>query len=256
MATADVIGELVVNVERTAEDAAQVAGADLSRYLNAAKRKNKNVLLLASGGTALGIFGHLDKKNLGKYLTISVLDERYDPTGRTTNSHALSLMQFAKVATERGVVFIELKQSLGQSPEEIAKKFEKQLRAWQKKYPDGEIIATAGVGADGHTAGIMPYPEDHVFFGKNFEGEQWITSYDAGGKNPFKIRITATATFLRSLKYVYVFAAGEGKVDAIAKLSEQGALADVPARVLREIPGKLYTDRPLYNKLSKIMAQR
>lgn len=254
MAVTDVIGALAVNVERTADEAARVAAADLSRYLRAAKRKKQPILLLASGGTALGIFGHVDKKVLGAYLTIGVLDERYDPTGRTSNSRALSLMRFARAAADKGVSFIEIKQGESRSPESIAKGFEKLLRAWRKKYPKGEMIATAGIGADGHTAGIMPYPEDQAFFQEQFCGKEWVSTYDAGGKNMFRVRITATMTFLKELKQVYVFATGDGKAGAIARMIEDGSLADTPARILREVPGTLYTDRALYNTLSRIKA--
>jgi 6-phosphogluconolactonase/glucosamine-6-phosphate isomerase/deaminase len=253
MPVTEIIGKLALAVERTPEDAALCAGTDISAYLADAKKKRRPTLLLASGGTALSVFQHIKKTAIGANLTVSVLDERYDPTGRTTNSRALSSVQFFKDMAKAGIKYIDVAQGKKMSPEDVALGFEKKLRAWVKGHPTGSIVAIAGIGPDGHTAGIMPYPEDQTFFKDHFQGDAWISAYNAGNKSPFHIRITATQTLIARLDKVFIFATGEGKAEALRRFKQPGHEAEIPARMLKQVEGTLYTDRALYNMLTKIV---
>jgi len=56
--------------------------------------------------------------------------------------------------------------------EKLAHRYESSLFEWAKKHPEGKIIATMGIGFDGHTAGIMPYPENPETFARLFEDKE------------------------------------------------------------------------------------
>lgn len=223
-------------------DAATFLAGDLSRMLADHQKRAVPVLLFLSGGSALTALDGIAPESLGGLITITTLDERYDPSGRNANFVALSRAPFFRRAEMRGVQIIDTCVLVGESQAELADRMESEVRAWKVQYPQGVCIAIAGVGADGHVAGIMPYPEDPPRFVELFEGERWFTAYDAGNKSKFHLRVTATMTFLRELTHTFVYMQQNGKEAAVEKMKTSGSLAECPARVLQEIPGALYLE--------------
>jgi 6-phosphogluconolactonase/glucosamine-6-phosphate isomerase/deaminase len=109
------------------------------------------------------------------------------------------------------------------------------------------VIAIMGIGSDGHTAGIMPFPKNHTLFQKLFEDEdRWVVSYDAEDKNPYPLRITVTIPFLKkNVQQVIAFVVGQEKSTALRYvIATDESVAKTPARVMREIPAtvQLFTD--------------
>ncbi|MBI3671496.1 6-phosphogluconolactonase [Candidatus Azambacteria bacterium] len=250
------IGGLSLYVLKNKEDALKKAGEDISEYIK--KNSGDGILLLFSGGSALGILNHLETQSPSLFLrilaiffhlevkppsglTVAVLDERYDEADKNNNFFQLMQTGFYKRAKDVGASFIDTRVN-GRQESELAGYFEGELRKWKKEHPNGKIIATAGVGADGHTSGIMPFPEDEKKFNELFEADGWVASYDASGKREQKKRITTTNTFLKNIDEIFVFISGEEKRKALENMRKDGRVAEIPARILKEIKGSIYTD--------------
>lgn len=208
--------------EETQKRAAEALNTVLKQYYG------QPILFLSSGGSSLELLNGL---SLGDHMTISVLDERYgnDP----------SINNFSKLMTHvRDAKFIDTRVKEGESLQELAQRFEKELRMWKEKNPSGKVIITQGVGSDGHTAGIMPYPENPELFKKLFDTpDHWVTGYDA--------RVTTTPSFLRHIvDHSLVYLVGEQKREALRKiLALEGTLWETPGRIIQEMKNvKLFTD--------------
>ena len=236
------IGNLNIIKEKTPKCAAKHLAKDLSAYLMEQKSVGKSTLFLSSGGSALAVLDLLQEDILESYLTVGVVDERYDKTNENNNFTQLSRTGFYQKALRAGTSFIDTSVKESQAQEELASFFEEELRGWVKKNPNGKIVATMGVGADGHTSGIMPFSEDESRFAELFEGARWVVAYDVGSKNPFSQRITTTMTFLRKLDKVFVFMVGANKRAAFLRMQEEGSVAESPARILKELHGAIYVD--------------
>lgn len=210
-------------------------------------QQGKDVLFLTSGGSWLTILNDIDSTLFGPRSTIGVIDERYSTNPTINNFAQLEKTEFYKKTKERGAHCIDTKIYPGESTEDVAARFEKELREWEEK-THGTIIVAAGIGPDAHTAGIMPYPERTVFFERTFNDEvHWAVAYDAHNKTPHRMRITTTLPFLRKVHSVIIFAVGENKKQALKKcVAENGTLSETPCRIWREIPdATLYTDQTI-----------
>ncbi len=209
-----------------------------------AAQRGKEFLFLSSGGSSLALLEYLDVQYFGPGSTIGVLDERYsaDPTVNTMAQ--LVRTSFYKKVRSAGAHFIDTEIKANESIESVAARFEKSLRDWVKR-TQGTIVASAGLGQDAHTSGIMPYPEDPRHFDALFNEDHWITAYDARDKNPYPLRVTTTLPFLRRITAAVIFAVGENKKQALRRLlSDEGTLHESPCRIWREITEThVYTDQ-------------
>ncbi len=211
-------------------------GAQLERY------KGVPVLLLFSGGSALEIIESIPTEYLADTVTLAVVDERFSAELDINNFAQVQATRFYNATLEHGVYTIDTQPQGDETPEELAQRFEKGLLAWRRDFPYGIIIATLGVGADGHTAGILPMV-DRDQFEKEYEGTAW-TAVRAVTGQPFSHRITTTITFLKTIDHAHYFVFGREKDTALdAALSGDAPYAAVPARVIRDIAQvTLYTD--------------
>ncbi|VAX33984.1 hypothetical protein MNBD_NITROSPIRAE03-1522 [hydrothermal vent metagenome] len=239
------IGNLKIHIFKDKAEAVRQAADAISSYLSDAQKEDRKVLFLSSGGSSLEILDFIPDDILGDYLTISVLDERYDREGKNNNFVQLSLTGFYRKALKSGCAFIDTRVRPGQTQKALADYFEGKLREWRKNNPDGEIIATIGIGPDGHTSGIMPFPENKKMFDTLFNGERWVVAYDAAGKTPYSERVTTTNTFLKLINRAFVFAVGREKAEALHRMQEDRPVSEVPAAILKELCGDMYIDREL-----------
>lgn len=184
-------------------------------------------LLLCSGGSSLELVDGLALKN---YITVSTLDERYSIDSSINNFS--QLMNHVKAPK-----FIDTRIKAGESFEEFTERFERELREWKEKNPNGRVVITQGMGQDGHTAGIMPHTVCD-------DEEKWVIGYDAKEKNEYPLRVTTTFTFLRLVDYSIAYITGEKKKEALLRLlAEEGTLEETPARIMREMKNvKIFTD--------------
>jgi len=217
----------------TKQKAREAAAQKLNQLLDA--YSHVPMLFLSSGGSSLEL---LDGLEIGENVAVSVLDGRYSTDPQVNNfSQLLNFVTASKI--------IDTRVQEGESLEALAKRFERGLRDWKDKHPTGKIIITQGMGPDGHTSGIMPYPEDPQLFEALFNNtEHWVAGYDAKEKNEYPLRVTTTMTFLRIVDYSVAYITGEKKTAAFERvLAESGSLAETPARIMREMKDiQVFTD--------------
>jgi len=201
--------------------------------------KKNPVLLMVSGGSSLELLDGIEMRNVGKNITITALDERVSSDPAVNNFSQLVETEFYKEAERKGIDYIDTRLHRNISLRKFARKFERGLRAWRRKHPRGKIMCTQGIGEDGHTAGILPYPENPKKFQRLFEKQnQWVVGYRATKrKSEYVKRVTVTLPFLRKeVDCGVAYATGPRKRKAVRRvLAKRGSLAKTPARVLREM---------------------
>ncbi|MEO6509074.1 MAG: 6-phosphogluconolactonase [Patescibacteria group bacterium] len=209
--------------------------------------KYPEVLLLLSGGSALELLDSIDPSVLTQDNTITVLDERFSQDPSINNFAQIMTTDFYRAAVNNGCSFLDTRPH-EENMEQVARRFEHDLRNWKTAHPSGLMIATQGIGPDGHTSGIMPYPEDATQFAQLFKDEnRWITAYNAGNKNQYPLRITTTIFFLKMIDHSILYATGENKKDVLKKaIDTDTKLHEFPSRVIQDMKDVLlYTDQDL-----------
>lgn len=195
--------------------------------------QNNPVLLLLSGGSAFTLLELVPENLIGPDVTIGVLDERYSSDPLVNNFKQLSHTSFFKSAMISGAQVIDTSVKVDESCESVAKRFESDLHTWVEENVGGKVIATMGIGSDGHTVGIMPNITE-----VNFNGEKWIVPYSVSKEvNQYTDRITTTFTFLRDVvDEVVVYATGDSKQSVISSLERKDIeLVKMPAQIINEL---------------------
>ena len=105
---------------------------------------------------------------------------------------------------------------------------------------------TQGIGPDGHTVGIMPFPENPARFGELFENETvWVAGYDARGKSQYPLRATVTIPFLRTqVNESIAYVTGSEKQNALkSTLHPASAPSVIPSVIIHKMKHiSLFTD--------------
>ncbi|PJE64318.1 MAG: hypothetical protein COU90_02605 [Candidatus Ryanbacteria bacterium CG10_big_fil_rev_8_21_14_0_10_43_42] len=209
-------------------------------------RWGMQMLFLISGGSAFGILADLDRNCLGEFLTIGILDERADKQKEVNNFARFMKTDLYAESLVKGVEFIDTRLRDGESEKDLAGRIEFSLQNWRHRNKEGFVLITQGMGADGHTAGIMPYPEDPETFAKQFEDtHHWTCGYNTGEKSSHPLRATVTMPFLECEVDVSIaYIVGKEKQEAFTRLvAENGSYAETPARIMRKMKHvKIYTD--------------
>jgi len=204
------------------------------------------VLLMLSGGSAFELLRYIAVKNFDP-VTISVLDERYSEDESSNNFAQLMHTEFYKKAEAAGASFIDTRITKGESFNDAEVRFDYAVKNWIHDNPGGTIIATMGIGPDGHTAGIFPHEDDEKFRFLFEQDERYVVGYNTS-VNQFHERLTVTNHFLREhVDHVVVFAVGEAKRSALEKLlAPERTLSEAPARIIHEMKdAELFTDLAL-----------
>ncbi len=182
------------------------------------KNSGKPALVLLSGGSAVTIYDYLaqllrDSNSDGSQWVWGMVDERFDKQNNNYLEIKTKHPDFIRAITEKGGIFIDTSPHL-KSQYEMADWYENTIRECVTKVKNGsgKIIAVLGMGPDGHTAGIMPFPEDPAAFDSLFvQTDRFVVGYDATGKNPFPLRFTATYPLLSLINIVIGYITGESK---------------------------------------------
>jgi len=137
-----------------------------------------------------------------------VLDERFSPDASINNFLQLQQTEFYARCVAAGVKTISTIVGVDDSLQSCAGEMDASLRAWKQENPTGVVIATMGIGPDGHTAGIFPGSYD-----VDFEGDRWVVGYCVPKTvNEHTERYTVTYTFLKEVvDEAIVYAIGESK---------------------------------------------
>jgi len=225
----------------TKQEAREAAAQKFNQLLDA--HSHVPTLFLSSGGSSLTLLDSIEI--FPPNFTIGMTDERFSEDPKVNNFAKLCGTSFFQKAQERGAFFIDSRPQAGEGLELFARRQEQSLRTWRKEHEGGRIIITQGVGEDGHTLGIMPFPEAPEAFLSLFENEErWVAGYDAKDKNEFPLRVTCTLPFLRMADHSVLLIVGENKRDAMTRmLAKEGNLWETPGRIIQEMKNvKLFTD--------------
>ncbi len=233
-----------MNIEKNAQASELPIAA--SRALNKLFQENiaRPILFLTSGGSSFDLLDHV-KIPQDSHISVGVLDERYSLDPTINNFTQLKNTPFFQRSEKLFEHILDTSASELNSLEEFAGWYESWIRTWMVENPTGVIIATIGMGSDGHTSGMMPFPEDESRFEKLFnDGYRLVVGYDAGNKNQYPMRATTTCEFMRRIHHGVAYIVGEGKQEAWGRVvSDTGNLAQTPARILREMEDvRVFTD--------------
>lgn len=209
---------------------------------------DRPILFLSSGGSALDLLEDLELRTLPSQITLTVLDERWTTDHQGSNFHALWESKFMCELVARGAEYLDPRPQPDESIVATTVRFEDALRAWRSQQEDWVIIATIGIGSDGHTAGIFPMEVDPEGFTDLFEdGSRWVAGYETITKTPYPRRITTTLAFLlNAVDEAIVYAVGEEKQPILDRMKNGNeSLARLPAQALTHLRrGQLFTDQP------------
>jgi 6-phosphogluconolactonase/glucosamine-6-phosphate isomerase/deaminase len=236
------MSNLTINRFNSREEAAAAAGEALNQYLT--ENLKNPVLLLLSGGSALSILDYVGPSALSENLSVCVLDERFSEDPIVNNFSQLQKTEFYAFAFEAGCSFFGTLTRPNETAKMLAQRWQTNLQNWLKDNPTGKIFATLGMGADGHTAGIFPMPENPIKFKTLFQSDSLVAEYDATGKTQLPLRITTTLTFLAKINHAIAFVCGMGKKEKLEQvLAKQGKINELPALAWHKISKvEIYTD--------------
>jgi 6-phosphogluconolactonase/glucosamine-6-phosphate isomerase/deaminase len=199
---------------------------------------NGSVLLLCSGGSSLELLDPTWLPEDCSQITLTVLDERFTRDEAVNNFAQIKQTDFYGEFARRGGHEIDTRVRQNEvSPGQMESRMEGEILAWLETHPNGKVVATQGIGADdGHTAGIMPFPEDKEKFRNYFEGEKLVCGYSTEDKNQYSQRVTVTMTFLRNhLQKSLLWIVGGGKRQALQNLtSTRQPIFQQPIQVVYE----------------------
>lgn len=202
------------------------------------------LLFLSSGGSALHLLDVLESLKDAHHITFSVLDDRY-----TTDPQGSNLQQFlshpgVQQAIAQGACTLPLSVDLTRSIELNARTWSEAITQWKADHPTGRVVATIGIGADNHTYGVLPFP-DESSFRQTFHTDDWYVGYHARIDTPYPDRITPNPLAHPFIDVGIIYAVGIEKRNAIMAVIEgTGSVWNTPALLLRNLPSAtLYTDQ-------------
>lgn len=209
----------------------QVAADTLSELL--AHYHTGPVLLLVSAGSALALLDNVSPSVFGNRLTVGVLDERYDESDTINNFSQLQETRFFKAVVAAGGSYIDTKMVPGDAITTFVRRFDEAISAWQNSHTDGVILATFGLGPDGHTAGIMP---GYVALIESVKTA--VVGYEVPlSINPYPKRATITPYFLtKHISAAVAFVDNQAKCAVLEQvLSGSGEVETIPALLWHKV---------------------
>lgn len=195
-------------------------------------KHNKRVLWLLCGGSGVSaevqILRRLRENKNIKHLAIMLMDERFGAPG-----HADSNWQRLVEAGADFTGMYALPVLTDQSLEETVAAYNKLTKTAFDAADT--VIGQFGVGADGHTAGVLPNsPAAH-------NTDKLVVAYEA---KPFT-RITLTHQALKWVDAAYVFAYGAEKKQALTALkAHKQSFQKLPSTIFWDLPeAHIYNDQ-------------
>lgn len=213
----------------------------LADKLGELKGSNTSTLLCLSGGSALEILKDFDFSVLGPHVTITVLDERYSTDPSINNMAQIYTTGFIESAMNEGCELIDTRVKEDESIEELVAGYNMAIVRWIENHKFGKIVATAGMGPDGHTSGIIPGSDNFEdLFMKN--NQRYVVGYKAANQPEDRcMRATTNFEFLRMITFAVLLVTGAEKQEGLNRvLGENGSLVETPARIWQEIAGQVF----------------
>jgi 6-phosphogluconolactonase/glucosamine-6-phosphate isomerase/deaminase len=224
------------NIIYTSQNTAEEAGKYISDIL--ALHIDKPVLLLLAGGSSIKVVDFIKPEYLHDQLTVTVTDERFTDDIGDNNFDTLQTTSFYNELIQVDTFCINTSIWEGDTVEEHAARFEKNIKEWMRDFPKGIIIGLYGMGADGHTAGMIPGVYTGTEFNTQFNTEdKYVAITDDKGPNAaFALRVTTTLSFMKKVQYPVFYITGENKTEALKKaLDEKTTYEEVPARIILDM---------------------
>lgn len=193
----------------------------ISNIINKKLQGGRKVLLFLSGGSFVPIEVEISKKIKEEHssnLTITLADERFGCVGHP-DSNWFHLQESGFEIKNAEIIPI----LQGENIKETSDKFENTLNSEFKKAD--YKLALLGIGADGHTAGILPSSDA-------LRSSGLVCFYNTELYN----RITVTPSAISLLDEVIVYANGKEKWTAIENLYKDIDIALEPAQILKKVP--------------------
>ncbi|MGH7157054.1 MAG: 6-phosphogluconolactonase [Candidatus Saccharimonadales bacterium] len=201
------------------EIGADSAAGYIAQQIQKRLASGKKVAWFLSGGSAIGAAVLAARLlNPNPNLTVTLADERYGPPGHPDSNWE----QLIDAGFQLNDAHLEPVLRGGNADQTLAD-FEHLISGLLSKA--GYKIALLGIGADGHTAGILPYSP-----AVNSKG--LVSFYGTPGYQ----RITLTPKALAMLDEAVVYAMGNNKHQALRGLSNDLQLEIQPAQILKKIP--------------------
>lgn len=236
--------EVYKNIEELNKEVGQYISDILTQYVD------KPVLLLVPGGSAMAALDHISPETFSPDLTVTMTDDRFsdqlDKDFKEINNFAvLQTTKFYDHLIQTDAFCINTQINEGESFEEYRARFEKNIRDWRNDYPKGKVIALYGMGADGHTGGMVPGSLSEAEFNTMFDGDNLVGKIDAGSSNPYLKRISTTLPFMREwVDHAVFYITGEQKRSALERaLKDDGEYFETPALVMGDMKDAvIFTD--------------
>ncbi|MCF7865680.1 MAG: 6-phosphogluconolactonase [Candidatus Pacebacteria bacterium] len=233
-----------LKVERFA-DSATVA-KEVGKYLNdlLTQYVEQPVLFLVAGGSAVAALEHINPEYLSPDLTVTTTDDRFSTELDINNFSILQSLSFYNHLVEADAFCISTEPFEDETIEMYRARFEKNLREWKQDFPKGIIIALYGMGADGHTGGMIPGLYSQAEFDAEFnDGDRLVGAFDAVAYDvahegsarakgyEFPQRISTTIPFMRDwVDHAAFYIVGENKkpaLDMVLQISDDTISTDV-----------------------------
>ena len=192
------------------------------------------LLLLASGGSCLKLLTPELFARLPQGSAIAPLDERYSYDPEESNTVQIKKL----LPSQSHVRLLGFEVQSDDSLPEVTVRLMETIDDWIAEHPGAPIIATLGIGKDGHTAGILPNSK------ATHSIDVSVVGYVAGDKYPG--RVTMSFDFMRRrINHAICYAVGKDKAGALQLLEEPSLLANAPCRIMLEMADvQLFTDQP------------
>jgi 6-phosphogluconolactonase/glucosamine-6-phosphate isomerase/deaminase len=215
-----------IRTEAWDEAVAAVAGRLIQEL-----KTGKFVLWLISGGSQIPSNTEIMRQipdKLSQKLSIMPVDERYGPPGHADSNWAQLMQSGFQPKQAKLLPVLEAKLDFAATAERFNN------LAGQAFADNQIVIGQLGLGADGHTAGILPASpacDDQT---------NLVAYYEAP---PFK-RLTLTFAALRKINVAYVLAFGENKLGALQNLKQNLPLNQQPSQIVKDIAeAYIYNDQ-------------
>ncbi len=194
----------------------------LTGVLNTKLEEGVKTLWLVPGGSAISIAVEVGKQIAGHHnigmLSVTLTDERYGPIGHKDSNWAQLQASGFDLVGARLVPVLD-----GSDRNTTTEVFGKNLQELlgESTYK----IGLFGIGADGHTAGILP--DTTAVFDPSL-----TSSYATGNFE----RITITPKAIGQLNEVVVYGVGEAKWPVFDDLGNEIEISAQPAQALKSVP--------------------
>lgn len=183
-------------------------------------QKHETVLWLIPGGSAITIASEVSKQLQGHDLSklyVTLTDERYGNVGHS-DSNWEQLLEAGLALPGAQLYPVLANTDRSTTTENFTARLRRLLDASDFK------IGLFGIGADGHTAGILPQSPAVA-------STAYAVDYDANFQ-----RITMTFEAIKCLDEVVVYAMGPSKKPVLDTLENSLPLSEQPAQILKQVP--------------------